>query len=87
MESAEAVVQRYSIKEGVPRNFVKFLGKHLCQSLFSDKTSGRLLLKVPFIIVELFNLKMKLESCLMKINFSLEKGFCTCLTNSKHISH
>ena len=50
MDSAEAVVQRYSIKEGVLRNFAKFLGKHLCQSLFFDKTSGRLLLKVPFMI-------------------------------------
>ena len=49
MDSAEAVVQRYSIK-GVLRNFAKFLGKHLCQSLFFDKTSGRLLLKVPFMI-------------------------------------
>ena len=30
----EAVVQRCSIKNGVPRKFTKFKGKHLCQSLF-----------------------------------------------------
>ena len=30
---SEAVVERYSIKKGVLRNFAKFTGKHLCQSL------------------------------------------------------
>ena len=29
--------QRYSIKIGVLKNFVKFTGKHLCQSLFFNK--------------------------------------------------
>ena len=33
---AEAVAQRYSIKKDVLRNFAKFTGKHLCQSLFSN---------------------------------------------------
>ena len=40
------------MKKGVPRNFIKFTGKHLCQSLIFSKiaglrplnTSGRLLL-------------------------------------------
>ena len=27
-------------KKGVPRNFTKFKGKHLCQSLFSNKVAG-----------------------------------------------
>ena len=29
--------QSCSIKKGVPRNFTKFTGKHLCQSLFFNK--------------------------------------------------
>ena len=32
--------QRCSIKIGVPRNFTKFTGKHLCQSLFFNKVAG-----------------------------------------------
>ena len=31
---SEAVVRRCSIKKGFLKNFVKFTGKHLCQSLF-----------------------------------------------------
>ena len=36
----EAVVQRYSVKN-VLKNFAKFTGKHLCQSLFFNKVAGR----------------------------------------------
>ena len=32
--------QRCSIIKGVLRNFAKFTGKHLCQSLFSSKVAG-----------------------------------------------
>ena len=32
--------QRCSIKTGVLRNFTKFTGKHLCQSLFFDKVAA-----------------------------------------------
>ena len=32
--------QRSSIKKGVLRNFTKFTGKHLCQSLFFNKVAG-----------------------------------------------
>ena len=32
--------ERCSVKKGVPRNFTKFLGKHLCQRLFFDKVAG-----------------------------------------------
>ena len=32
--------RRCSVRKGVLRNFVKFTGKHLCQSLFFDKVRG-----------------------------------------------
>ena len=32
--------QRCYIKEGVLRNYIKFAGKHLCQSLFLNKVAG-----------------------------------------------
>ena len=32
--------QKCSIKKGVIRNFVKFTGKHLCQSIFFNKVAG-----------------------------------------------
>ena len=32
--------RRCSIKKGVLRNFTKFKGKHLCQSLFINKNAG-----------------------------------------------
>ena len=34
--------QRCSMKKGVIRNFTKFTGKHLCQSLFFNKVAGLL---------------------------------------------
>ena len=37
--SPEAVVQRCSVKKGILRNFAKFTGKHLCQSLFLNKVA------------------------------------------------
>ena len=36
----EAVIRRCSVKKGVLRNFAKFTGKHLCQSLFFNKVAG-----------------------------------------------
>ena len=36
----EAVSQRCSVRKGVLRNFAKFTGKHLCQSLFFNKVAG-----------------------------------------------
>ena len=33
----EAITQRRSVRKGVPRNFEKLTGKHLCQSLFFNK--------------------------------------------------
>ena len=32
--------QRCSVRKGVLRNFTKFAGKHLCQSLFFNKVAG-----------------------------------------------
>ena len=36
----EAVVRRCSIKKSVLKNFAKFTGKHLCQSLLFNKGAG-----------------------------------------------
>ena len=32
--------RRWSVRKGVLRNFAKFTGKHLCQSLFFNKVAG-----------------------------------------------
>ena len=32
--------QRCSVRKGLLRNFTKFTGKHLCQSLFFNKVAG-----------------------------------------------
>ena len=37
--------RRRSVKKGVPRNFAKFTGKYLCQSLFFNKKRPATLLK------------------------------------------
>ena len=37
--------QRCSISKGVVRNLTKFIGKHMCQSLFFNKVAGLLLKK------------------------------------------
>ena len=34
--------RRCSVKKGVLRNFTKFTGKHLCQSLFFSKVAGHI---------------------------------------------
>ena len=39
-EIREAVAHRCSVKKGVLRNFTKFTGKQLCQSLFFCKVVG-----------------------------------------------
>ena len=40
MDFAEVVVHKFSVRKGVLRNFAKFTGKHLCQSLFLNKVTG-----------------------------------------------
>ena len=37
---ASEAATRCSIKESVLKNFTKFTGKHLCQSLFFNKVAG-----------------------------------------------
>ena len=38
--ASEAVAQMCSVKKRVLRNFAKFTGKHLCQSLFFSRVAG-----------------------------------------------
>ena len=38
--SSEAVARRCSVKKVALGNFTKFIGKHLCQSLFFNKVAG-----------------------------------------------
>ena len=45
-EITEAVVQRCSLKVSVLKNLAKFIGKHLCQSLFFNKVAGLRILKL-----------------------------------------
>ena len=57
----KAVAQRYFAQKSVLKNFAKFTGKHLCQSLFFNETtgvgitSGSLLLHVLISSFPLFN--------------------------------
>ena len=37
--------RRCSVRKGVIRNFAKFTGKHLCQSLFFNKVAGHVIKK------------------------------------------
>ena len=39
LKYSESLGGRCSIKKGVLRNFAKFTGKHLCQSLFFNKVA------------------------------------------------
>ena len=39
--------RRCSMKKGFLRNFAKFTGKHLCQSLFFNKVAGHLFYRTP----------------------------------------
>ena len=56
-EVTEAVARRCSVKE-VLRNFAKFTGKHLCQSLFFNKVAGLR----PFLTEHLRWLLLKLRN-------------------------
>ena len=39
-ESKRSSHWRCSVRKGVPRNFAKFTGKHLCENLFLNKVAG-----------------------------------------------
>ena len=38
--TTEAAARKYSVKKSVLEIFAKFIGKHLCQSIFFDKFAG-----------------------------------------------
>ena len=40
LQISDAATRRCFIKKGVTKNFAKFTGKHLCQSLFFNKVAG-----------------------------------------------
>ena len=40
MSTSRSNHRRCSVKKGVLRNFAKFTGKHLCQSLFFNQVAG-----------------------------------------------
>ena len=66
----EAVVQRCSVKKvfckkGALRNFIKFTGKHLCQSLFFNKVADTFLNKTPLVAGS----ALRLCKSLGKVNF------------------
>ena len=59
LRTTEAAVGRCSIKKGVLRNFTKFTGKHLCQSLFLNKVAG--LRRVPVNFVKFLRTSFLIE--------------------------
>ena len=74
--------QRCSMKEGVLRNFKKFTGKHLHQSLFLNKVAGlhrrfpvnfEIFLRTPLFIEHLWWLLLNKAFSLIKIDASDEK--------------
>ena len=50
--------RRCSVKKGVLKNFAKFTGKHLCQSLFFNKVTARVSL---FIKLQAYGLQLYLK--------------------------
>ena len=57
----EAVVQRFSLRKGILRNFTKFTGKHLCQSLFFIKVAG---MRVLLMFLRKLHICKKIDSIL-----------------------
>ena len=73
--------QKCSIKEGVIRNFVKFTGKHMCQSIFFNKVAGlryaTLLKKRLWDMCFLVNIAKFLRTLFYRIRL----GDCFCISN------
>ena len=76
--------QRFSIKNGVLKNFTKFTAKHLCQSLLFNKVAGLFLqhtserLFLSPIVLKIFNLdgcsqEFWICLCNQKENFSIDQ--------------
>ena len=84
--------QRCSAKKGVLRNFTKFTGKHLCQSLFFNKVDGAALsCSYCSINCDSENLIVFLESKIIeksvsekKISFLIGDFNMNCLKNNKN---
>ena len=84
-------------KKGVLKNFTKFTGKHLCQSLFFNKVAGRpKLLRTPFSIEQLwwlllYTVKIKIASSLHFLTaqaflFSLHCGAISTLARNTSVT-
>ena len=69
--------QRCSVKENVLRNFTKFTGKHLCQSLFFNKVVGLRLSFFPFSLVSLLVTANKITVLLGSFVVAFGKSFGT----------
>ena len=71
---AEAVTQRYSVRKGVLRNFAKFTGKHLCQSLFFNEVASA---ACNFIKKETLAQVFSCEFCEISKNNVFTEHLCT----------
>ena len=49
--------RRCSVKKGILRNFAKFAGKHMCQTLFFNTVAGRLQLCYKQTLAQVFSCK------------------------------
>ena len=66
--------RRCSVRKGVLRNFAKFTGKHLCQSLFFNKVAGTsVFLWILRNFWEHFFYRTPADDCFLSNFFSLEQ--------------
>ena len=76
-----SIHQKCSIKKGVIRNFVKFTGKHMCQSIFFNKVAAlryaTLLKKRLWDMCFLVNIAKFLRTLFYRIRL----GDCFCISN------
>ena len=91
---------RCSVKKGVLRTFVKFTGKHLCQSLFFNKVAGlrpclrKRLLKTAQKIPPTFHItdrnhkecNKKIKMSWQKIDLYLQKIVCHLFKPTEHLA-
>ena len=69
-----ATARSVMLKKGVRRNFAKFTGKHLCQSLFFDKV------QVPATLYEHISYRTRLGDCFWCL------GACLSTSTEDHLS-
>ena len=78
--------RRCSVRKGVLRNFAKFTGKHLCQSLFFNKVAGLSMLMIK--LCAIFKpLEMIFKSCLNQGIFPAEWKKANVLPVRKRWDH